>query len=134
MGDPAGIGGELTLRAWLALRSGSQRFVALDDPERLKALAHALALDVPIATVASPAAASGIFPTALPVLPVNLANTPRPGHPDKSNAKAVIASIERAASLALAGTASGMVTNPINKAALYERASPIPATPNSSRN
>ena len=42
MGDPAGIGGELTLRAWLALRNGSQRFVALDDPERLAALAHAL--------------------------------------------------------------------------------------------
>jgi 4-hydroxythreonine-4-phosphate dehydrogenase len=120
MGDPAGIGGELTLRAWLALRKVSQRFVALDDPERLAALAHAQSLDVPIATVASPAEASEIFPTALPVLPVKLANTPRPGHPDKANATAVIASIERAASLALRGTASGMVTNPINKAALYD--------------
>jgi 4-hydroxythreonine-4-phosphate dehydrogenase len=120
MGDPAGIGGELTLRAWLALRSGSQRFVALDDPERFASLAHALSLDVPIATVASPAEASGVFPSALPVLPVRLANAPRPGHPDKANATAVIASIERAASLALGGTASGMVTNPINKAALYD--------------
>jgi 4-hydroxythreonine-4-phosphate dehydrogenase len=120
MGDPAGIGGELTLRAWLALRNGSQRFVALDDPERLAALAHALSLDVPISTVASPDDARGVFPTALPVLPVKLANTPQPGHPDKANAKAVIASIERAAALALRGAASGMVTNPINKAALYD--------------
>src|ERR1700729_1179866 len=120
MGDPAGIGGELTLRAWLALRHGRQRFVVLDDAERLAALAHALTLDVPIATVASPDDASAVFATALPVFPINLANTPRPGHPDKANAKAVIASIERAASLALVGAASGMVTNPINKAALYD--------------
>ena len=39
MGDPAGIGGELTLRAWLALRHGGPCFVALDDPDRLAALA-----------------------------------------------------------------------------------------------
>jgi 4-hydroxythreonine-4-phosphate dehydrogenase len=120
MGDPAGIGGELTLRAWLALRHGRQRFVVLDDAERLAALAHALTLDVPIATVASPDEASAVFATVLPVFPINLANTPQPGHSDKANAKAVIASIERAASLALVGAASGMVTNPINKAALYD--------------
>ncbi len=118
MGDPAGIGGELTLRAWLALRDSGQRFIALDDPERLIALARTLSLDVPIARVASPDAAG--FANALPVLPIRLAATPRPGVPDKSNAKAVLASIERAAALALLGDASGMVTNPINKAALYD--------------
>ena len=37
MGDPAGIGGELTLRAWLALRRGGPCFVALDDPKRCSA-------------------------------------------------------------------------------------------------
>ena len=120
MGDPAGIGGELTLRAWLALHNGNQRFVALDNPERLAALTRALFLDVPIATVASPDEAGAVFAIALPVLPINLANTPRPGHPDKANATAVIASIERAAALALRGAASGVVTNPINKAALYD--------------
>ena len=118
MGDPAGIGGELTLRAWLALRHSGQSFVALDDAERLTALAHALSLDVPIATVASPDAAR--FTTALPVLPIRLATTSRPGVPDKANAKAVIASIEQAAALAMQGVVGGMVTNPINKAALYD--------------
>jgi 4-hydroxythreonine-4-phosphate dehydrogenase len=44
----------------------------------------------------------------------------RAGEPDKANAKAVLESIERAASLCLSGEASGMVTNPINKAALYD--------------
>ena len=54
------------------------------------------------------------------MLPIKLAVAPRPGHPDKANAAAVIASIERAAALALRGAAGGMVTNPINKAALYD--------------
>jgi 4-hydroxythreonine-4-phosphate dehydrogenase len=118
MGDPAGIGGELTLRAWLALHNGPRRFVALDDPDRLATLARDLSLDVPITTVRSPDTST--FATALPVLPVALATTPHPGHPDNANAKAVIASIERAASLCLSGEATGMVTNPINKAALYD--------------
>jgi 4-hydroxythreonine-4-phosphate dehydrogenase len=118
MGDPAGIGGELTLRAWLALRNSSRGFVVLDDPLRLGALARALSLDVPIANVTSPDA--GMFAEALPVLPIKLEATPQPGHPDKVNAKAVIASIERAASLCLRGAVGGMVTNPINKAALYD--------------
>jgi 4-hydroxythreonine-4-phosphate dehydrogenase len=120
MGDPAGIGGELSLRAWLKLRHGGHCFVALDDPEQLAALARALSLDVPIAAVASLDEAGAAFASALPVLPIRLANTPRPGHPDKANAQAVVASIENAASLALRGTAGGMVTNPINKAALYD--------------
>ncbi len=118
MGDPAGIGGELTLRAWLALRASGPRFVALDDPDRLRALAASLGLAVPITETAG-ADATG-FADALPVLPVRLAAPPHPGRPDRANAPAVVASIELAAKLALAGTVSGMVTNPINKAALYD--------------
>jgi 4-hydroxythreonine-4-phosphate dehydrogenase len=53
------------------------------------------------------------------VLPVRLAVPPRPGQPDPANARAVVESIERAAKLALEGEAGGVVTNPINKAALY---------------
>jgi 4-hydroxythreonine-4-phosphate dehydrogenase len=120
MGDPAGIGGELTLRAWLVLRLGGCGFVALDDPERLATLARVMSLDVPVTTVDSPEAAAAVFPGSLPVLPMKLGATPRPGYPDKANAQAVIGSIERAAALALRGAVGGMVTNPINKAALYD--------------
>jgi 4-hydroxythreonine-4-phosphate dehydrogenase len=112
IGDPAGIGGELTMRAWQALRRDGPCFVALDDPQRLA--------DVPIVDVASPEAAPAVFADALPVLPVRLAARPQPGHPDKANAKAVVASIERAVALCLSGATCGMVTNPINKAALYD--------------
>jgi 4-hydroxythreonine-4-phosphate dehydrogenase len=116
MGDPAGIGGELTLRAWEALRHKGPCFAALDDPRHLVALSA----EVPIAEIASPDAAPDVFASALPVMPIPLAATPHPGRPDKANAKAVIASIERAAALCLSGAVAGMVTNPINKAALYD--------------
>ena len=43
-----------------------------------------------------------------------------PGQPNPANAPAVVASIERATALCLAGEAGGVVTNPINKAALYQ--------------
>jgi 4-hydroxythreonine-4-phosphate dehydrogenase len=118
MGDPAGIGGELSLRAWLARRH-AHPFVLLDDPARLTTLAAALNLDVPIRAVDSPAAASAIFASALPVLPIPLAAKIRPGTPDPANAPAVIASIERATRLTMAGEAAAVVTNPIHKASLY---------------
>src|SRR5437764_12462163 len=108
MGDPAGIGGELTLRAWLAMRNSDHRFVTLDDPDRLAATAHTLSLNVPIAVVASPDSAGAAFAASLPVLPITLPAPARPGHPDKANARAVIGSIEHAAALALHGVASGM--------------------------
>jgi 4-hydroxythreonine-4-phosphate dehydrogenase len=119
MGDPAGIGGELTLRAWLALRGNGHSFVALDDPQRLVSLARALDLDVPIEVVQGPSEAGGVFAGALPVMPVPLAVRPLPGRPDDANAPAIVASIERAAALSLSGATGGVVTNPINKAALY---------------
>jgi 4-hydroxythreonine-4-phosphate dehydrogenase len=119
MGDPAGIGGELTLRAWQALRGTPAVFVALDDPERLAALAVSLGLDVRLRTIIDAADAGAVFADALPVLPVKLAQPPRPGEPDPANAAAVVASIEQATTLAMRGTAGAVVTNPINKAALY---------------
>jgi 4-hydroxythreonine-4-phosphate dehydrogenase len=120
MGDPAGIGGELSLKAWLALRRGGLKLVALDDPARLERLAAAMGLAVPVRVVDSVAEAGAVFADALPVLPVRLAAAPVAGRPDAANAGAVVASIEQATRLALAGEAGGVVTNPINKAALYQ--------------
>ena len=113
MGDPAGIGGEISVRAWQALRVTGPCFVALDDPERLARLGAS------IEVVGSPEEASATFGRALPVLPVRLAAPARPGEPDPANAPAILASIERATTLALRGEVGGVVTNPINKAALY---------------
>jgi 4-hydroxythreonine-4-phosphate dehydrogenase len=128
MGEPAGIGGELTLKAWLArrdLRDGPPFFV-IDSPDRLHHLAQHLSLPVVIAEIGSPAEATGAFARALPVLRQELPAEVRPGRLDVRNAPAVIASIERAVALAIDGHAAAVVTNPIQKKTLQEAGFPHP--------
>ncbi len=120
MGEPAGVGGELSLKAWLARRNATRPFFLIDDPGRLEALARALNLDVPIRTISRPYEATEVFSTALPVLPVFLATAAKAGHPNAANAPATIASIERAVALAQSGEAAGIVTNPIQKKVLQD--------------
>jgi len=119
MGEPAGVGGELTLRAWLQAKQAGP-FLAVDDPARLRALADRLGLGVPLAEIADPSEAVPVFAKALPVLPERLAAPVTPGRPDTANAGAVIRSVERAARLALDGRIAGLVTNPIQKSVLYK--------------
>ena len=121
MGEPAGIGGEIALQAWLRRRdSGLAPFLMLDDPERLAALASRHGWAVPVRAVTEPAEAPNLFDHALPVLPVPLLTAPQPGIPDRRNAPAVLHAIELAVTLCRNGTAAAMVTNPIHKAALYD--------------
>lgn len=122
MGDPAGIGGELTLQAWCRHRDGAPMpsFFAIDDPARLTALSGKIGQPVPVAEIATPEEAATVFDRALPVLPQRLARPPVAGRPDPANAPAVIESIERAVKLAEIGLCTGVVTNPINKKVLYD--------------
>lgn len=120
MGEPAGVGGELSLKAWQVLRKAGRAFFVLDDPARLTALAARLGLDVPVHEIATPEDAAVVFGTALPVLPVHLAKAVTPGQPDPANAGATLEAIERAALFAMAGTIAGMVTNPIQKKTLQD--------------
>lgn len=126
MGEPAGVGGELTLRAWQHLRASGPAFVALDNPERLSATARALGLDVPVRTVADMREAEAAFAQTLPVLPVRLRASVVAGRPDPANAPAVIDSIDRAIELVRSGAADAVVTNPIQKATLYAAGFPHP--------
>jgi 4-hydroxythreonine-4-phosphate dehydrogenase len=120
MGEPAGIGGELTLLAWLKRgKEGLPPFFALDDPARLERLAASLGWTVPLRVIAEPAEAVAVFPEALPVLPVALATRVTPGRPDASNAPAVLRAITTAVSLVKARRAAALVTNPIQKKLLY---------------
>jgi 4-hydroxythreonine-4-phosphate dehydrogenase len=120
MGEPAGIGGELSLKAWLARKPSDRPFLVLDDAARLAALARDLDLDVPLREISRPADAAAAFATALPVLPVRLRAPATPGRPDPVNAPATLEAIERGAALALAGDIAGVVTNPIQKKTLQE--------------
>jgi 4-hydroxythreonine-4-phosphate dehydrogenase len=127
MGEPAGIGGEIALRAWLRRGEGVPPFYVIDDPGRLAALARCLGWDVPVCALAAPQdAARGathdalrIFPEALPVLPVGRAPRAAPGRPDRADAPLVIGAIDAAVAEVRAGRAAAVVTNPINKDALY---------------
>jgi len=119
MGEPAGIGGEITLKAWLRRAEGVPPFFAIDDPDRLGRLAETLGWTVPVRAVAGPEEAAACFGEALGVLPRRLAHPVLMGRPDPANARAVIAAIVSAVELARAGRAAAVVTNPIQKETLY---------------
>lgn len=121
MGEPAGVGGEITLKAYAA-RTGADLppFFVIDDPKRLTALAKDFGLTVEVQAISSATESISVFPTKLPVLDVGLTGTYVPGKPSPTSAKAVLSSIDRAVKLALAGEVAGIVTNPIQKSSLYE--------------
>lgn len=121
MGEPAGIGGEITLKAWRArVTDAIPPFFAIDDPARLATLARTIGIDVPVREIDDPGEAQRVFPDALPVLAQALPHPTIPGRPDPANAPAVIAAIERAVTLVRSGRASAVVTNPIQKETLYD--------------
>lgn len=120
MGEPAGVGGDIALKIWVERRaSGVPPFFLIDSPDRLSALAARLGLDVPLRVLSSAADAVGCFDDALPVLALDLSAPVVAGRPDPANGAAVIASIDRAVALVQAGEAAAVVTNPIQKSALY---------------
>ncbi|HET7412652.1 MAG TPA: 4-hydroxythreonine-4-phosphate dehydrogenase PdxA [Pararhizobium sp.] len=126
MGDPAGIGPDVTLAAWAGRRElHVPPFLLIADPAVLESRAVMLGLSVPIAE-ATPEDAGALFAEALPILPISAGAAVVPGRPDRAAAEAVIASIERAVALALADVATAVVTNPIAKAVLYEAGFPFP--------
>ena len=120
MGEPAGIGGEITVKAWHGAKDSGNAFFVIDDPDRLAAVAEALGLDIPIAPIAAAEEAQEVFPRALPVLPQPLARPVQPGRPDTANAGAVLSSIRRAVEAAMSGAAAAVVTNPIHKKVLAD--------------
>ncbi len=121
MGEPAGIGGEITLLAWLRRReAGLAPFFVIDDPERLSGLAAHLGWEVPVEAVEGPAAATSVFAEALPVLRLPRPVVSVPGRLDPANAEAVLEAIRQGVALALEGAAAGVVTNPIHKQVLME--------------
>ena len=115
MGEPGGVGAEILLKAWRAVRKTgcpAPAFFAVDSPSRLSAAG------APIATITNPDEAVGAFGDAIPVFDHGHSVPYAPGAVDPSTAVAVIASIDRAVAFALEGKAGGVVTPPIQKAAL----------------
>ena len=119
LGEPAGIGPDITFAAWRRRAELELApFYLLADPEFIARRAERIAPDVAIAVV-EPQAAAAAFRTALPVVDIGVTVSAEPGHPDRSSAPAALAAIRRAVTDFYAGAASAIVTNPIAKNVLY---------------
>jgi 4-hydroxythreonine-4-phosphate dehydrogenase len=117
MGEPAGVGPEITAAAWSALRTDPGCcFALLGDAGYWQQRNPGL----PVATISAPCEAAACFADALPVLHRPLAAKPTPGIIHPETAPQVIAAIDEAVDMAFAGLVSGIVTNPIHKDALYQ--------------
>ena len=118
LGDPAGIGPEIVVKAWNELRRSGPPFLVVGD---FQALASASPGGASILKrVLRPAEALDAFPDALPVLDLPLRSPVVAGQPSPTAAPAIIKWIETAVGLALSGAVAGVVTAPIAKAPLYE--------------
>ncbi|MEI9963741.1 MAG: 4-hydroxythreonine-4-phosphate dehydrogenase PdxA [Caulobacteraceae bacterium] len=124
MGDPAGVGPEIIVKAWAALRESGPPFLVVGDFDALGAAARGGASL--LRRIGSPAEAAAVFPSALPVLDAPMQGQVVAGKPSSSYAPAVIRWIETAVGLALSGAVAGLVTAPIAKAPLYEAGFPFP--------
>lgn len=119
-GDPAGIGPDITLQAWLKrVERGLPPFLYIGDPAVLRVRARQLELDVEIVETDS-ADASEVFGRAVPVLPIPTGVDVLAGKPHVANARGTIGAIKTAVALCLAGEVRAVVTNPIAKSVLYE--------------
>lgn len=115
MGDPAGCGPQITAAAWSAAREHADRaFYVVGSAKLYETM-------VPVDAISSPSEAMNCFGDALPVLSVEK-DLPdiAAGKPDTAAATAIIRSIEVATAHVIAGDAAALVTNPINKALLYD--------------
>jgi 4-hydroxythreonine-4-phosphate dehydrogenase len=118
-GEPAGIGPDITIKAWLRRNELKlPPFYLLGDRDLISDRAKALGLNVKLADVCAEDAVAA-FADALPVVATGHAATARPGQPDDSSANAALSSIKQAVADVIAGRAGAVVTNPIAKSILY---------------
>ncbi|MDG4721238.1 MULTISPECIES: 4-hydroxythreonine-4-phosphate dehydrogenase PdxA [Thalassospira] len=121
IGEPGGVGPELALKAWLKRKEQNLApFCVLSPITILTRAAEQLGQDIQIKVVSDISETSRIFDDALPVLALDAGDSPPVcGVASAATADIVIESITKAVKLCEAGNASAVVTNPIQKSALY---------------
>lgn len=119
LGEPAGIGGEISLKAWGALRA-ELPFFLIADAKHMQTLAEKFG--VPIKIISDPNEAASAMENALPILDHPLPAPIVAGVPNAQNAGGVVAMIRRAVDLTQSGKACALTTNPIHKKALQDGA------------
>lgn len=120
IGEPAGIGPDIAIAAWLRRAEAAlPPFYLIGDEAFIAARAKHLGVAVPLATVTAEDALSA-FASALPVVASGVSATAKPGQPDASSAPAAITAIRHAVKDVKLGRAAAVVTNPIAKSVLYD--------------
>ena len=119
LGDPAGIGPEIILGAWIHLRAERKAPPAfvVGGPELLRMVAERLGIDCPIVPIADPAEALFASAAGLPVL-AGLDGGLTPGRTSPDGARLALSSLQWGTKFALSGLAVGLVTAPVAKGAL----------------
>ena len=118
-GEPAGIGPDITIKAWLRRdKLELPPFYWLGDPDLLARRARSLRVQLKLAEIRADRVCD-VFADALPVVATGQIATAQPGKPDGTSAEAAMSSIRKAVEDATAGRASAVVTNPIAKSVLY---------------
>ena len=119
LGDPAGIGPEIIVKAWAALRHTGPSFVVVGDYDALVAASPGLGA-TGVRRVGAPNEAPEVFASALPVLDLRVLKPVVAREPAPRYAAHVLRWIETGAGLSLSGAVCGLVTAPIAKKPLYD--------------
>ena len=120
MGDPAGIGPDIILKAYhQRLQEHLEPFLVLGCADIFQNRAKQLGLPVNVMQ-ATPENAADLFPNALPVLKVGDCHAVEAGHPSQAAAPVIIAAIETAVALIKDHRAAALVTAPIAKSVLQK--------------
>jgi len=134
LGDPAGIGSEVTLKALVHARLRRVPAVVIGDEALLRETARRLRLRCEVVPIDEAAFRDGALPPrtrggrpVVAVLPVSRLGTAarKPGKPSVAGGRAAYRYIETAARLASDGAIAGIVTAPINKAWVTRAGFPI---------
>ena len=122
-GEPAGIGPELVVRA--AQCDWDAQLVSYGDRDTLLRAADAIGLPLRLISPNDPSAAG---PGHLAHVEIPQVLATRFGHPAPRNARTTIAALETAAGACLQGLCDGLVTGPVNKAAINDGGIPYIGT------
>ncbi|WP_288900731.1 4-hydroxythreonine-4-phosphate dehydrogenase PdxA [uncultured Sneathiella sp.] len=112
MGDPSGIGIEITAKAWTLRREQELApFFLIGGRETIRAQLRTFEPEVPLREISSPDDARAVFADALPLLPLD---------PALNAAEQTIEAIRLGTEVCQQGAVHAIVTNPIHKKRLYE--------------
>ncbi|SOC24237.1 4-hydroxythreonine-4-phosphate dehydrogenase PdxA [Thalassospira xiamenensis] len=122
LGEPGGIGPELAIKAWLARADHNlPPFFILSPKTIMDQTIESLGLRVKTKVIDEARQTGQFFEDALPVFEISgNAEDIKPGTASSKTAPVVIDSITHAVNLIRSGSASAVVTNPIQKSALYQ--------------